>query len=323
MFETSLTNKQKYQELCKEELTIPILSQPFWLDAVCGEENWDIILCEENGGIIASMPYYIKKRYGISYITQPPFTKFLGPWINYPENISYEKKLSYEKKVMYDLIEQLEKLPVVYFLQQFSYNITNWLPFYWKGYSQTTNYTYRIEDISNIEKTLEQFHYSKKRYVRKSLKQDLKISFDLSANDFYKIHKDSLLKIGEKTGYSFDQVSRIYETVYKNNCGRVIYAMDQENNIHCAQLFIYDRNSAYYLISGNDPDYKKSHSSTRLFYESMKYLSDKTKSFDFEGSMIESVEESYRKFGTVQIPYFRITKMYTKNPILRFLINTY
>jgi hypothetical protein len=318
-----LTNKYKYQKLCKEEFTIPIFSQPFWLDAVCGEENWDVILHEKGGVVIASMPYYIKKRFGVSFITQPKFTQTLGPWINYPENITYEKKLSYEKEVMYALIEQLEKLPVVYFLQQFSFKITNWLPFYWKGYSQMTNYTYRIEDISDIEKTLEHFHYSKKRYVRKSLRQDLTISFDLSAMDFYKLHKNSLLKKGQDISYSFDLFSRIYETVYKNNCGRVIYAMDQENNLHCAKLFIYDRNSAYYLISGTDPDYKKSHCSTRLFFEALKYLSDKTKSFDFEGSMIESVEESYRKFGTVQIPYFRITKTYTKNPFLRFLINIY
>jgi hypothetical protein len=317
-----MTNKQKYQNFCQEEFNIPIFSQPFWLDAVCGEENWDAILYEKRGVIIASMPYYIRKRYGISYITQPKFTQTLGPWIKYPKDMTYGKKLSFEKEVMNALIEQLEKLSVVFFQQSFNFKITNWLPFYWKGYSQTTNYTYRIEDISDVEKSFEHFHGSIKNNIRKSLKQGLTISFDLPAKDFYKLHKNSLQKKGKLLSFSFDLFSRIYETVYKNNCGRVIYATDQENNLHCAKLFIYDRNSAYYLISILDPDYRKSMSQTLLIYEALKYFSDKTKSFDFEGSMIESVEASNMKFGAVQTPYFRITKTYTKNPFLCFLINT-
>ena len=321
MIMTSLTNKEKYQKLCQNESTIPILSQPFWLDAVCGEENWDVILYEKGGDIAASMPYYIKKRYGLSYSTQPKFTQTLGPWIKYPENLKYDHKLLYEKEVMYALIEQLEKIPIVYHLQQFSYKITNWLPFYWKGYSQRTNYTYRIEDISNTEKTFNHFHPSKRRHVRKSISEDHVISFDLSAKEFYKLHKYSLREKGQAISYSFEMFLRIYETVYKHNCGRVIYAMDRDNNLHCAQFFIYDCNSAYFLISGINPAYQHLGSSTRLVFEALKYLSDKTKSLDFEGSMIESVEESYRRFGTVQTPYFKITKIYTRNPFIRFIIS--
>lgn len=36
--------------------------------------------------------------------------------------------------------------------------------------------------------------------------------------------------------------------------------------------------------------------------------------------MIESVESSYRKFGTIQTPYSVIRKIYSKNIFLKFLI---
>lgn len=29
-----------------------------------------------------------------------------------------------------------------YFNMNFHYSITNWLPFYWRGFKQTTRYTY-------------------------------------------------------------------------------------------------------------------------------------------------------------------------------------
>jgi len=43
-------------------------------------------------------------------------------------------------------------------------------------------------------------------------------------------------------------------------------------------------------------------------WEAIRYASTVTKQFDFEGSMIESVERFFRAFGAVQTPYFRITK---------------
>ena len=317
-----MINKIKYQEFCKIETSVPIFSQPFWLDAVCGEENWDVLLFEKKGNIIATLPYYIKNRYGISYITQPKFTQILGPFIIYPKNIKHEKKLSFEKEVMNALIEQLEKLPVAFFQQAFNFKITNWLPFYWKGYKQTTNYTYRIEEISNIDDLLFNFHRSKQNHIRRALKQNLIIDYDLSAREFYNNHCLTLHKKRETISYSFELFNKMYNAVYINKTGRIIYAKDKEGNLHSALFVIWDHESAYNLINIIDPDFSYSRSSTLVVFEIIRFLSNKTKSFDFEGSMIENVEYSNRKYGTIQTPYFIIWKAYTKNPFLRFLINS-
>ena len=70
------------------------------------------------------------------------------------------------------------------------------------------------------------------------------------------------------------------------------------------------------MISTIDPDYRDSGASSLLIYEMMKFLSDKVERFDFEGSMIEGVENSFRKFGANQKAYFKIFKRNTK----RFII---
>ena len=61
-----MTNKEKYADFCEVEKTIPIFSQSWWLDAVCGNA-WDVCLVEKGGEIYASMPYQIKTRYGLGY----------------------------------------------------------------------------------------------------------------------------------------------------------------------------------------------------------------------------------------------------------------
>jgi hypothetical protein len=315
------SQKDKYIQLCKAEDSIPIFSQPFWLNAVCGEKNWDVILYEKGDKVMASLPYYIKKIYGISYVTQPRFTQILGPWIKYPDNIKLENKLSLEKEVMYALIDQLEKFPICFFQQNFSYKITNWLPFYWRKYKQTTGYTYRIKDISKIDDVLNNFHYSKQKNIKQAQKLNLIIGFDLTSREFYDNHCLTLKKKGKIISYSYNLFEKMYNTVYANNAGRVIYIKDKEENLHSAHFVIWDINSAYDLISTIDPDYMNCRSSTLLLLEIIRYLSDKTKSFDFEGSMIEAVENSFNKFGTIQTPYFIIWKTYAKNPLLKLLIH--
>lgn len=45
-----------------------------------------------------------------------------------------------------------------------------------------------------------------------------------------------------------------------------------------------------------------------LIYEAIKFASQVTAKFDFEGSMLEPVERFFRAFGATQKPYFQIKK---------------
>jgi len=237
----------------------------------------------------------------------PMLTQKLGPYIKYPPNQKYVKRLSYEKKRLTELIESLPRYTC--FRQSFNYTITNWLPFYWKGFNQTTRYTYVINDINNIESVYNDFHISKKRNIKKANTLGLEIKYDLSAKEFYENHKLTLAKENKRIKYSFELFEKIHNEAYKRKAGKVIYAIDSLYNIHSALFVIWDKNSAYHLINTIDPDFRQSGSVSLLFKEIISYLSDKTQRFDFEGSMIESVENSYRRFGAKQIPYFNITKL--------------
>ena len=82
----------------------------------------------------------------------------------------------------------------------------------------------------------------------------------------------------------------------------------------------FDTQWAYHLITALDPEIRKTGALDFLVYELLRYFSDKVSGYDFEGSMIEGVEESFRHFGATQTPYFTIQKTYTKNPLLRAVI---
>lgn len=299
-------NKQIYKELCKKEHSMPIFSQYWWLDAVCGKDNWGVVLSERGGQISASLPFFMKNKYGLKLITMPKLTQKMGVWIKYPENQRNNTKLSHEKNIFNELVEKLPKFDM--FLQNFDYHITNWLPLYWKGFKQTTNYTYVIEDISNVEKVFEEFDHAKRKNIKRAEKF-VEIKYDLNAESLYENHKMTLAKQGLKISYSYELLKNIYDAAYSHSAGKTIYSIDEKGKLHSAIFVIWDCASAYDLISSIDPDYRNSSSASLLIREIIKYLSDKTKGFDFEGSMIESVETSFRQFGAIQKPYFQITKV--------------
>jgi len=122
----------------------------------------------------------------------------------------------------------------------------------------------------------------------------------------------TLKKQDAEISYSFEHFNKLYNSAYNHNAGRTIYAVDSDNNIHAGLFVLWDKNSAYDLISTIDPDYRNSGGATLLVQEIIKFLSPKTDRFDFEGSMIENVEKSFRQFGAKQKPYFDITKIESK-----------
>jgi len=315
-----MTNKEKYRELCKENPTICIYDQYWWLDAVCGEENWDVILYEKGDAILGAMPYYVKKIGGIKYITQPELTQHNGIWIKYSDNQIESKRISFEKEVITNILEQVENLNLVYYMQNYSPVLTNWLPLYWKGYQQTSYYTYRLEDISDVDTLYKGFQSNKRKNINKARRLGYTIKFDLSAKDFYELHRVCLEKQGTNMRYSFELFERLYNASYENNSGKSIYIEDNEGNVISALFNVWDNMWAYDLVSAIDPDTRKEGIPDLLVYSMLEYFSGKVKGYDFEGSMMPGVEESFRHFGAHQTPYFSIRKIYTRNPILKFLI---
>jgi hypothetical protein len=105
-----MSSKEKYRKLCEQETSIPIYSKPFWMDAVCGEDNWDVLLYEKGGEVVGALPYYVKKKFGLSYITQPKLTQTNGVWIKYPEGQTHRSRLAFEKEILTGIIDKPEQI---------------------------------------------------------------------------------------------------------------------------------------------------------------------------------------------------------------------
>lgn len=301
-----INNKEIYRQMCSEQSDIPLFLQAWWMDAVCNND-WDVVLAKNNDKIEGVLVYHLVNKASFKLIINPQLTQNSGLWLNYPKKLSVKQKLDFEKRVCNVLIDEIEKMDLSYYDQCFHHSFSNWLPFYWRNFTQTTRYTYQIKDISNTDQCFKNFSYSKRTNIKRAEKS-LKVHFNMLPEDFYAHLKENLAKKNQEVFYSEQKFLNLFNKASERNQAFIVSVNDSDGQTHAALFVVWDQMSAYNLISSIDPAFKASGASSLIVWEAIKYMSKKTQIYDFEGSMDENIENSFKEFGAEQVPYFRIIK---------------
>ena len=296
----------KYRTLCTQELSIPLFSQAWWLDATAGEGAWDVALVEKGGGIVAAMPYVPRQRYGFTLLGQPALTQTLGPWLRETEGKS-ATRLAQHKDWLQALIAQLP--PFAHFTQNWHWQMSNWLPFYWAGFQQTTRYTYILQELSDEQELWQGLQENIRREIKKAGNRlQLRVRDDLTVDDFLVLNRMTFARQDMALPYTEAFVHKLDQACVARQASKIFIAEDEQGRRHAGVYIVWDGNSAYYLMGGGDPELRNSGATSLCMWEAIKFAATVTKRFDFEGSMIEPVEKFFRAFGAQQTPYFTVSK---------------
>ncbi|MEZ4993465.1 MAG: GNAT family N-acetyltransferase [Saprospiraceae bacterium] len=304
-----MSNQASYRQFCKTLPDLPVFLQPWYLDAAQQTEIWDAALLWHEDEVVAALPYFFKKKWIFRSIVLPPFVKYLGP-VLHPDH----RTLSNQHQLYAGLIRQLPAFDS--FKLDMHPEFTNWLPFRWAGFRQTTRYTYRL-NIADLEQTLDGIRYNNRREIRKA-DQFFSLRHDLSLSEFYRINKMSFDRQQIKIPYSITQLER-HDQALNDHQARELFALDAQEQIYAVAYLIWDRQRAYFHLAGDDPRFRNKHAGIWLIWKCIEYARNTLQltEFDFEGSMIPSIEAVRRRFGARQTPYFRLWKYNSR--LYRFL----
>lgn len=285
--------------------------QDWWLDAVCDDE-WDVLLKEENNRIEAALPYYIHRKYFFKSIIPPHLSPVNGLWISYEKGMHQTSRYTHEIEVMNYFANEIDKLNVDYYSQKYHHSITNWLGFYWNGFKQTTYYTYRINNLSNIEEVYQNIASKKRRAIRNA-SENIIVDSNITNEKFYEVLSMSFKRQEKEIPYPYSLFESIEKACKQRERGEKLVAKDKNGNIHAVMYLVFDDDVCYTLASGADPKYRDSGAMALLNWEAMKLAhSMGKKEFDFTGSMMPNIEKFFRFYGATQTPYFVIEKNYSK-----------
>ena len=303
-----MTNKEKYAEFCKITY-IPIYSKPWWLDSVCGPENWDVWMYDNGEEALASMPYYMEQRGKYRYITKAPLTQNNGLLFKRDDTRKPVTVAELQEKVINAACEFIKEQHLDVFEQQFHRSFQNWSPFFWNNYTCILRYTYVIEDTSDMEKVAEDFSANYRKNIRKGQRLT-QVSMDITKETFFEEHEKIFLKQGLTSPISREFWYGLFEACQAHEAGQLICAKDETGNIHSLMYVIWDEETAYPILGGYMPEFSNSQSYPALTYHSICMAHDRGLAYDFEGSMIQRIAKSFRQFGGTPMPYYRIRKVF-------------
>jgi hypothetical protein len=281
--------------------THSLFEQPWWLDAVA-PGAWDAATVTSNGEVVGRLPYVRMRRFGLTILGQPPLTQFLGPWIKPGTGTAYER-VEYEHEIMRELIAALPRYDV--FVQECHHSIKNCLPFYWQGFAQSARYTYVIDDLSDHDKIWAELSTTARTHIRKAQRHVIvRVTDDIET--FIALNRMTFDRQGMAAPYSADLIRRLDAACSARGLRRIFCAEDADGRAHAALYLVWDADSAYCLMSGNDPELRHCGAVSLLRWEAIKFAGRVTRCFDFEGSMLRGVERFIRAFGGRQVQFARL-----------------
>ena len=298
-------SKEEYRTLCKTEETIPIFSRDWWLDVVCGTDSWEVILIKENDQIQATLPYFLLRPHIIS---MPFYTQTMGIWFAPHSNDSKQISIQeHRQSICNKVIEQLK--PFHSFWQNFHYDFTDWLPFYWSCYSQTTRYTYLLKELKNPDHLWENMSQHTRRNIKKATERfHITVRQGIPTDDFMQVYTQTFERQRKKNTQDTKVLQHLIEVCRQRKQGELWGGYDPQGQIHAAVFVVWQKQSAWYLAGGGNTEFRQSGAHSLVLWEAIQHVADYSDIFDLEGSMLPGVERFFREFGGIQTPYFSIHK---------------
>jgi hypothetical protein len=302
--------KDKFREICKN-YNIPLFLTDYWMDSVC-DNNWDVILYEENDTLIAFFVFKFRQRLGMTIIENPILTPFSGFY--FLESHTHLNSLTQNKKneILKQLIVNLPRFSK--FSITFNRELIQLLPLKWMGFSLGIRYSQELQLVKDFDIIQKSFSSKARQTIKKAqLRYEV---VNLSDSIFiYNTLKEWIELRNMNISYSFDVFNNIFNACKSRNSISSIGAFDQYGSCAAISIVLFDYNKAYYFISGHNPNFNDG-ASLLLSSEAIKLASKRVDLFDFNGSEIEGIEHRNLILGGTQRLSVAVYK--TTSTLLKF-----
>lgn len=303
-----LDTKTRYAAFC-ETTYVPIYSKSWWMDAVCGSENWDVWLFEQGGEAVAAMPYYLEERELGRYVTKAPLTQNNGIVFKHPEGAGPIARAKFEERVIDAACDFIGGLGLAVYEQQYHPSFTNWLPFSWNGYSALPRYTYVIEDTDDLEAVWAGVSAKQRSCIKKGMRSVASVE-RMDPQEFYREHAGIFDRQGLTCPFSEKFWFELWNACSEQSSGECLCARNPEGRATSFIFLVSDERSVYHLLGGGAHSFRSLDTYSALIWHAIGIAHEKELAYDFEGSMIKRISKSFREFGGTPKQYFRIRKVF-------------
>jgi hypothetical protein len=164
-----------------------------------------------------------------------------------------------------------------------------------------------ILELTSRDGVYNQLKPSLKRQIKKHPLLSIYEADDIGT--FYNLHTKTFEKLNSKPNIPITAFESAWLTCKLHACGRLFFIKDEEENIHAALFMVYDQTTSYYLAGGTDSSFYGSGAMSKLMWHAIEQSILLGKQyFDFEGSMIPSIDRFFKNYNPTEINYLNASK---------------
>ncbi|MEL6123070.1 MAG: GNAT family N-acetyltransferase [Bacteroidota bacterium] len=296
-----VTKRSSYTSFI-QEVDAPIFHQPWWLDVVCGVDGWDYV-SEVNGDrTIAVWPYHQKSKGGISYITIPALTPYLGPWYRVPDSLTKQTSIvGFHQQLQQKLISKLPSVSLAHYQWHTSHK--EYMSMYWAGYQQTSRFTLHI-DLRQPKEALWAALKDRQRNKIRNAQASSEATLDGSIEAFWSANQETFRRQEMEVPYAKAMFMQLDKELARRDQRRIIMVIE-DNQVSGGIYLIHDNSTAYLLATGR---HQSSHAVAFAIWTGILWAKEQgLHTFDFEGSMMKGISTFFQSFGGRRVSYPRFS----------------
>jgi lipid II:glycine glycyltransferase (peptidoglycan interpeptide bridge formation enzyme) len=109
---------------------------------------------------------------------------------------------------------------------------------------------------------------------------------------------------GLEPDFEFHQAKLLMTECLRRDRGKIIGIRDQDGNLMSALVYVWDDHTAYYKLSTRDANDKNNGAISHLIWEAIKDVTNKGKTFDFDGVPNIGSAKFFSGFGGQIVPRY-------------------
>jgi hypothetical protein len=276
-----------YDRFVAESPQGSVFCMSWWLDAVA-PGAWRAHEVEEKERIVAAWPTVVRTtRLGLAHVGAP-LTPFLGPLFPPGEGA---RRRSREIRLVDALLDRLGGY--AHLEARCNPAFDYWTPLRWHEFEQTTQYTWRLDDLSDLDAVFAGFRENIRGHVRAAEKSGMTVG-EADLGELLDVHRRRFAR--DPQG-----IARIDAAARERSARTVLVARDSDGVARAAGYFVHDDRYTTYLLAATDAEVRGA--AALVLWEAIKRAAGRGTAFDFEGSMLKHVEPFVRSFGGAPTPY--------------------
>lgn len=283
-------DRAKWDRCIRNAANGAIYGYSFYLDQMAPQ--WDALIL---GDYDTVMPLTWKKKWGIRYLYQPPFTASLGVFGNHTDQTT--------------VALFLKAIPHGYKLVEIELNAGNTPSAPYEGMTTRTNLILPLN--KSYEAIRQAYRENTRRECGKAFTMGCSCRRNVPVKEIIEIAKKQMGLWNAPHRKGLDSLELLFTTLEKKEMAKSYGLYASNGKLLAGALFFFSHKRAYYILAANTPESRGFKSSHCIIDQFIQDHANSECTLDFEGSDVPGIAFFYRSFGAEpeHYPGIRINRL--------------